>query len=95
MCGQVMKKCLLVWGCKLRKSNLSFVTFYVIVQIVNKERELIMIIKLDISDEVINDFCEEFDVSKEEVVDGIKDWFSYYNDKEFFKEELKVKIMNY
>jgi len=54
-----------------------------------------MIIKLDINDEVINDFCEEFDVSKEDVVDNIKDWFSYYNDKEFFKEELINKIMNY
>ena len=53
-----------------------------------------MKIIIEVSDEVINDFCREYDYSKEEVVDGIKDWFSYSEDEEFFMEELKSKIFN-
>ena len=54
-----------------------------------------MIVEIIIDDDVIDDFCKDNDVSKEDVVDGINDWFGYYNDREFFKEELKNKIMNY
>ena len=53
-----------------------------------------MKIIIEVSNEVINEFCEKYGYEKEEVVDGIKDWFSYSEDEEFFREELKSKIFN-
>lgn len=54
-----------------------------------------MEIKLNLSNKVIDDFCLENNISREEVEEGIKDWFNYYMDEEFFKEDLKLKIFNF
>ena len=53
-----------------------------------------MKIIIEVSDKIIDEVSEKYNWEKESVVDGIKDWFSYSEDEEFFMEELKSKIFN-
>lgn len=53
-----------------------------------------MKIIINVSDEVIKKFCEDNGEEYGDVVKGINDWFNYYEDEEFFVEELKYNIFN-
>jgi hypothetical protein len=53
-----------------------------------------MKIIIEVSDKIIDEVSEKYGWKKESVVDGIKDWMSYYEDDEFFKEKLVNDIMS-
>ena len=53
-----------------------------------------MKIIIEVSDKVIDEVSEKYNWKKESIVDGIKDWMSYYEDEEFFKEDLVNRIMS-
>jgi len=54
-----------------------------------------MIIKFNVSDEVINEVCEEYGWSKNNVVDNIRDYFGCFeDDNDLFKEKLVNEILN-